>query len=41
MFFLDQERTAAGVAIGPGVPPSIFDESVKILNAAKRQLLGY
>ena len=37
---IDLERMA-DVSTGPGASPSIFEKSVKILNAAKRQLLGY
>ena len=40
MHEIDLERLADGAPTGPGAPPSIFDESIKVLNAAKRQLLG-
>jgi hypothetical protein len=38
---IDLERTADGVMTRLGATPSIYDESIKILNTAKRQLLGY
>jgi hypothetical protein len=38
---IDIERMADGAHMAPGDPPTVFDESIKILNAAKKQLLGY
>jgi hypothetical protein len=41
MWEIDLERMADGLPTVSGGPPSIYDESMKILNAAKKQILGY
>jgi hypothetical protein len=41
MYEIDVERMADGLPTVPGGPPSIYDESIEILNTAKKQILGY